>query len=114
MEYFIKIAVEGLKRVLDNNKFTTSKRIDKEVQEYELSNNPLLGFIQHCEDEELNIVHETLDEVYIHYGMFCDSGKYMPLSKSEFSKQLQKELNIKTIRKTVEGKKRQVFIADEE
>ncbi|WP_035051632.1 DNA primase family protein [Carnobacterium pleistocenium] len=113
MEYLIKIAIEGLKRVLDNNKFTTSKRINKEVREYELSNDPLLGFIQHCEDEEMNIIHEVLDDVYLRYTIYCSDGNYGTLSRNEFSKQIQKHLNITTIQKRMAdygGKQKRIFI----
>lgn len=113
MEYFIKLAIEGLKRVLSTNKFTASSRIQKEIEEYEVKNNPLLGFIQYCEDEDINIIHELLDDVYIKYDAFCGKGKYMALSMNEFSKQIQKQLNITTKRiriKELGNKQKRVFV----
>src|SRR5690606_10564240 len=53
MEYLIKIGLEGLKRVLKNQQFTKSDRVEKELQEYEESNNPILGFFKEITLEEV-------------------------------------------------------------
>ncbi|MBO5705218.1 MAG: primase C-terminal domain-containing protein, partial [Alphaproteobacteria bacterium] len=46
MEYFIKIGIDGLQRVLENQAFSQSQKVDKELAEYEETNNPIVGFMK--------------------------------------------------------------------
>ena len=40
------LALAGLKRVLTKAKFTTSSRVQNQLEEYEENNNPIIGFVQ--------------------------------------------------------------------
>lgn len=114
IEYFIKIGVEGLKRVLQNKNYTVSEKVQKELEEYAEKNNPILSFINECEDEEIQIVNEPLDKTYKSYLEFClRNGHIHPLQKNEFSKQLQRLMNLKSNRQSVKGKKITVLIPNE-
>ena len=57
MEYLIAIGVEGLQRVLKEQQFTIKG--GKEVAEYEIENNPILGFLQEVDIED--IVNEAIE-----------------------------------------------------
>lgn len=46
MEYLILLGLQGVKRVLGNAQFTTSTRVQGQLDEYEQNNNPIIGFIQ--------------------------------------------------------------------
>ena len=46
MEYMIQLGLKGLKRVLETKKFSNSEKVQRELDEYEESNNPVLGFIR--------------------------------------------------------------------
>ena len=46
MEYLVILALAGLKRVLTKAKFTTSSRVQNQLEEYEENNNPIIGFVQ--------------------------------------------------------------------
>ncbi|MEG1336018.1 MAG: phage/plasmid primase, P4 family, partial [Clostridiales bacterium] len=58
MEYLIQLGIKGLKRVLLNRGFTSSDKVAKEIDEYEETNNPIIGFINECELEEFKIINE--------------------------------------------------------
>lgn len=89
IEYFIKLGIEGLKRVLQNKKFSVSEKIKKELNEYEVSNNPVLSFIRECEDEDFQIENEPTSRIYEHYQGFCINNGYQALSKTAFTRQLK-------------------------
>lgn len=110
MEYLIKLGIEGLKRVLANRKFTTSIKVQDELNEYEETNNPIIGFFKECESEEINIENEPTNQVYTKYKEFCIRNSLQELSSGEFSKQVKKYFNFVIIDKKIQGKKCRIFI----
>lgn len=109
IEYLIRIGVEGLKRVLDARQFTLSTKVQKELDEYEESNNPILAFMRECEEETYFIENAPTAEVYVKYAEFCIANNLKPMSKIEFSKNVCKLLNFETVVKRVGGKTVRVF-----
>lgn len=110
MEYLIQIGLDGLRRVLDNQDFTHSDKVDISIQEYEESNNPILLFFK----EEPKIENEPTNKVYMKYSEFCTSNSFTPMSKIEFSKQVKKHLGFKIVDRTINNKKNRIFVLEEE
>ena len=110
MEYLVKIGIEGLKRVLHSNSFTTTAAIDAELTEYSESLNPISTFFAEMGDGLLN---ESTKKCYRLYDKFCYETAMKPISHIEFSKQVKEQLgyNIKTIR--VSGKPTRIFVKGE-
>lgn len=108
MEYLIKIGLEGLKRVLENRGFTTSERVQKELQEYEENNNPILGFFKEMDVDD--IINECTKDVYKKYNEFCLANNFTPMSKIEFSKKVNKQFDLAAVTKSIKGTKCQVFV----
>lgn len=96
IEYLIRLSVEGLKRILKNNDFTKSEKVEAEVEEFEKSNNPVLSFIDEYLDDGKQIENELTQKIYDDYVGFCVTGGYKAMTKSEFSKTICKALNLKT------------------
>lgn len=107
MEYLISLGLTGLKRVLENRKFSEPQKVTKELKEYEESNNPIIGFINEFDNE---IVNQTTNDVYKHYNEYCVVNGMNPMSKIEFSKQIKKRLNLEISDKKIAGKKYRIFI----
>lgn len=57
MEYLALLGLQGLKRVLGNAKFTTSSRVQGQLDEYEENNNPIIGFINEVGLDGIENVH---------------------------------------------------------
>ena len=104
MEYLINLGIAGLKRVLLNRKFT---------DEYEENNNPIIGFFRECEDEEFQIENEPTNVVYKRYQEYCLANSLQPMSNIEFSKQVNRILNMRVENKWLNGKKHRIFIKNE-
>lgn len=110
MEYLINLGIAGLKRVLTNRAFTISAKVQAAMDEYEENNNPILGFFKECEDEELQIENEPTNKVYRRYQEYCLANSFQPMSSIEFSKQVNRILNMKVIDKKISGKKYRIFV----
>ena len=109
MEYLIQLGIQGLKRVLATKNYTTSEKVQQELEEYEERNNPLLMFMKDCEDEDFELENEPTSRVYERYKEFCLAESLQPLSKIEFSRQMVKTFNFKIVDKTINKKKYRLF-----
>lgn len=88
MEYLILLGLKALRRVLMNAKFTTSSRVQGQLDEYEQNNNPIIGFIKEVGLE--GIENEPTKTVYRKYKEYCISNNFQALSNIEFSRQITK------------------------
>lgn len=109
MEYLIQLGIKGLKRVLKNQKFTTSKKVQKELEEYEENNNPILMFFK----EAPKIENEPTKNVYKKYCEFCLANSFQPMSNIEFSKQVKKRYGLDIVVKSIQGKQYRIFVKKE-
>lgn len=106
MEYLIQLGIKGLKRVLKNQSFTVSEKVQRELEEYEENNNPILLFFK----EEPKIENEPTNQVYREYSDFCRANSFNPMSNIEFSKQVRKKFGFDIVNKTIKGKKYRIFV----
>lgn len=111
IEYLIQLGLTGLKRVLKNQRFTTSERVQKELEEYEENNNPILLFFKEIEEDE--ILNNPTKDAYKKYTEFCVSNSFQPMSNVEFSKQVKKHYDIDTTLKKIKGKPYRIFVRKE-
>lgn len=107
IEYFILLGIKGLKRVLKNQSFTKSLKVEKSIEEYEETNNPIKIFFKEISEDD--IVNESTNEVYKKYTEFCLANNFTPMSNIEFSKQVKKQFELDIINKTIKGKKYRIF-----
>ena len=107
MEYLIQLGLNGLKRVLANKAFTESDVSRKELEAYEEMTNPLVGFIK---DNADTLVNESTKDVYKRYQLYCDENNLSGLGRKQFTSQLCKEMNIKSVQKRINNRREQVFV----
>lgn len=108
MEYLVLLGLQGLKRVLGNAQFTTSTRVQGQLDEYEQNNNPIIGFIQEVGLDA--IVNEPTNAVYRRYKEYCIANNFQALSAIEFSRQVTKRCGLTTALKWIRNKKTRVFV----
>lgn len=110
IEYLIRVGVEGLRRVIQQNHFTQSERVDREIKEYEEENNPIAGFI---EDQGLDMIENQLTaDVYKRYQVFCADNSLTPMSNIVFSKQINKRLGLTVKQRKISGQIKKLFIRE--
>ena len=113
IEYLIQLGIQGLKRVLTNRKFTTSQKVQEELDEFEESNNPIIGFFKECESEDFYFENEPTNKVYKRYQEYCIANTLTPLSNGEFSKQVKKHFDFVIISKKIQGKTCRIFVTEQ-
>ena len=108
IEYLIRVGIEGLRRVIQQNHFTQSERVDREIKEYEEENNPITGFI---EDQGVNMIENQLTaDVYKRYQVFCADNSMTPMSNIVFSKQINKRLGFMVKVVKLNGQSKKLFV----
>lgn len=109
IEYFIRLGVEGLKRVIINNGFTKSDKVQNQLDEYEEENNPILAFINDTGVDRIE--NQPTNEVYKRYQVFCADNSMQPMSNIVFSKQINKRLGLEISVVKLNGQTRRIFKA---
>ena len=109
MEYLIKIGIEGLQRVLENNAFTSCEQVENELTEYEETLNPILTFFDEIGDE---LENEPTKKAYRRYNEFCIENAMRPISHIEFSKRVKEHYGYEIKVLKVKGKATRVFIKE--
>lgn len=102
IEYLIRIGVEGLRRVLERNGFTDSKKVKEALEEYNLQNNPLLSFLEEVEVAEMK--DKPTSEVYSRYQMYCKESGFSEITKNSFTRELKRKVNLDVLKKRINGK----------
>lgn len=108
MEYLIQLALDGLKRVLNNNGFSECEKVQEELEKYHEKNDPLIGFIKEL-DMEIDIINQPSKDVYMRYKIYCNDNNLTPLAHNAFSENLSRNYSITTRTAKVKGKSVKVF-----
>ena len=111
IEYLIQLAIEGLKRVLENQAFTQNEAVQKELEEYEENNNPIILFFKEYGEER--IINESTSRCFMKYKEFCISNNFQTMSQIEFSKTVKRHFDLDIEEKKVNGKRYRVFVEKE-
>jgi putative DNA primase/helicase len=109
MEYLLKIAIEGLKRVLVNNGFTKSNVSEAEKQEYMKFNNNVLEWL----DGEPKIENEAISDVYQAYTVWCAINGCNAVKKINLGREIKK-FGYDVVVKSINGKSIRVYVKGNE
>lgn len=106
IQYLLKLAIDGLSRVLYNKQFTKSDKGESEKSDYLTSNNNVLEWI----DEEIpNILNESISDVYLKYQVWCSKSGCNHVKKMNFSKEIKKKFGYDTRVVSVLGKSTRIY-----
>lgn len=107
MEALIVKALQGLRTVLGEQEFVHCSKVDHNLEEFELTNNPILQFFGDLEDSDY--LNESIKVVYQSYVSFCLANNLKAIAALEFQKQMKNYFNleIKTIKSN--GKRIKVY-----
>ena len=108
LEYLIQLGIAGLKRVLAARRFTISESVQRELEEYEETNDPVLGYLKEINLDD--VLNESTAEVYKKYNEFCIRENYTPLSNREFGKKINKYFNLETKVSKIQGRAIRIYV----
>ena len=106
--YLIRVGIEGLLRIRDND-FTKSDKVEKQLKDYQEENNPIIGFLNDTDPNQY-ICNQSTGDVYAAYRTFCADNNMNPMSKIQFSKVIKSKLNLDIITRRINGKRTQIFV----
>ena len=112
MEYLVRLGVEALKRIIEQRKFSYSEKVNDALKEYETENNPVLMFLD--EVGQSGIENQLTDEVYRRYKVFCIENGYSEMTKTTFSKEVNRKLGLITKLRKLDGKVFRIYIKSDE
>lgn len=112
MSYLINLGIAGLRRVLENNGFTKSEKIDEKLNEYDKDNNPIKIWFEELGDAKNEIEMSNTQDVYNKYVDFCNVNKLRIMSKIEFSKAVKNEFGFIIKNATVNGKSIRIYVRE--
>lgn len=102
LEYFIRIGIEGLKQILQNRRFTKSVKVQKELDEYEEYNNPVIGFFK--EQEEGYLFRETTKDIYLKYSVYCSENGFQAESSNQFGRSVKSLFKVESVPRKINNK----------
>jgi putative DNA primase/helicase len=108
MEYLLKLAIGGLKRVLYNREFTSSQASEIERAKYLKENNSVLQWL----DDNPKIINEPTGQVYQDYTLWTQLSGFRPLNRVNFGKELAK-LGYESKPIYADGKTIRVYVKEE-
>lgn len=107
IEYLIQLGIQGLQRIIANNQFSKSDKVQKQMDEYEEENNPIIAFISDTGIEMIE--NQPTNEVYKRYQVFCAENSMTPMSNIVFSKQINKRLGLEVVVNKLNNQTRRIF-----
>ena len=108
MKYLVKIGVEGLRRVLKNNAFTEAAKVKKEMEDYELENNPILLWLQ--DHDVSTIYNQPTKSIHKSYKIFCVENGFQEMTLASFSKELSRRCGVSVKRVRINGEQISVYV----
>lgn len=108
MEYLIVLALKGLDRILENRTFTESEASIKELEEYEMTSNPIVGFIAEMDEDQ--IINQPSTDVYNSYIAYCNDNKLSAVGRRQFVNQICKQMNLTSKQMRVQNERVQVLV----
>lgn len=106
INYLLKLAINGLKRLLTNNKFTYSESSETAKKEYCAKNNNITEWLE----TEPQIDNEPINLVYQHYTIWCVQNGYKNFASKQFKSILKERiLNLTESVGKVNGKSIRIF-----
>ena len=102
-------ALEGLKRLLQNRRFTKSRKMEEMIEEYKRWSNPVDYFLDKCCEFAPNL-WVGKKELYDAYKEFCEEEGLQIVSEEIFSREVRKRPRVTIGQKRVEGRKIRCWI----
>jgi len=90
---FLNWALDGLKRLLKNGRFSHSKTTKEMREQYIMSSNPVLAFVEKCVEPDSEAWIEK-DELYLAFCNFCKDVGLPIKAKNVFARELPQYMTV--------------------
>ena len=98
IEYMVKLAVDGLKRVLSNG-FTKSVLAEEEKNEYIIDSDPYSAYFEFLSEKyndpiEEYILNAYMSDIYLNFEGFCRENGFTDYTRTTFGKRVKLHYNL--------------------
>lgn len=90
IEWFIVLAVRELKELLRTHCFAVPEKSKRMLEEYEIYNNSVKGWLQWFLEDGGQVEGSTGTELFTSYKMFCQDFDCRPVTRTMFTKDLKR------------------------
>lgn len=111
MQYVLNLALNALKRLLKNKKFTNSKAVKQEMEQYLEENNPIISFVN---NNQIEFDRRDVKVVYEEYRIYCNENGYQPVSNVNFGKQVRKLYGYVSKPQRIDGELKRLYVKEDE
>ena len=102
--YLLKLAVDGIRRVFENNKFTEPQEVIDMIDEYSKENNNVLQFL-----DNIDIKDKESQVVYNDYKYWCVENGVMNYKIRKFNAEIRSHTNLDLTIEKIGGKTTQIW-----
>jgi len=102
----LNIALEGLKRILENDGFSYSKSTEETREDYIRKSDPLAAFIMDCIEEDQSSIL-LKQQLYSLFAFYCRQNSLPAVNKDTFFKNISKHVTVTQVRlnrKDIQGR----------
>lgn len=110
IEYFIRVGIEGLRRVLANEGFTECAKVNEAIRLYDMENDSVVAWLTMVEPM---VKGHSVTECYNDYRFFCTESSLMPIAMLEFSRQIRRRLGLVTKTARLNGRPAKIYVDEE-
>lgn len=103
--YLLYVGLKGLTRIVENKGFTRPEAVQKEIDEYDLINNPHKEFILGCKIE-----NEAVKDVRKKYKAWCEENDVKPLGDRNFGMELKRYLGLESKLTRISGEPLRIYV----
>jgi len=93
----LNIALEGLKRILENDGFSYSKATEEIREDYIRKSDPLAAFIMDCIEEDQSSIL-LKQQLYSLFAFYCRQNSLPAVNKDTFFKNISKHVTVTQVR----------------
>lgn len=111
IEYLLKLAINGLRRLLNNNYFTMSQDVLDMIEECKRNNNSIIEWVSQFQDITGKLVDQLAIDIYQEYSRDIKLGGGFPNSNKTFRNEIKRICSnkIKLVRNNKDGKNIYIF-----
>lgn len=108
LEYWIRLIIEAYKRLYENERFTTSKVVEKFNDQYHEENNNFLLYLQDFERNDF--LHMKPKQIYDEYEAWAEENDLNAQSKKQVKDTIEKNYGLVVKGKKINGTTQRVYV----
>lgn len=108
MTYLMRLAIPALRRVIAHGRFIMPAKVKALVQDYEIENDPVLGFLN---EYEKRIEGRPTTEIYTDFEVWCArAGHRYPIARKKFTREVRNHTGLTIKSQRISGNPVDCFV----